>query len=106
MYMHKPAYYVEICTIHYIYTILVGRGNSGFETADNLLGATNFVHMMGKTRLKLAWETHYVGDLRYLICFYVLPETLKVVCLRLQYSLLFSWFYYFFLVLYNVNKHL
>ncbi|KAF6036631.1 hypothetical protein EB796_005078 [Bugula neritina] len=44
--------------------LILGRGNSAFETADNILSATNFVHMLARSRVKLSWETHYVGDLR------------------------------------------
>ena len=65
--MAQPSKFVDIVCAIRPYITLVGRGNSGFETADNLLGATNFVHMMGRSRLKVAWETQYVGDLRYLI---------------------------------------
>lgn len=39
-------------------------GNSGFETAQHLLGATSITHMMSRSRLRLSWETHYVGDVR------------------------------------------
>ncbi|XP_069087281.1 FAD-dependent oxidoreductase domain-containing protein 2 [Pleurodeles waltl] len=46
-------------------TVLVlGRGNAAFETADNILGVTNFLHMLGRSRVRLSWATHYVGDLR------------------------------------------
>ncbi|XP_053325035.1 FAD-dependent oxidoreductase domain-containing protein 2 [Spea bombifrons] len=44
--------------------LILGRGNSAFETADNILGQTNFVHMLGRSRVRLSWATHYVGDLR------------------------------------------
>jgi len=44
--------------------LILGRGNSAFETADNIMGATNLVHMFGRSRVRLSWETHYVGDLR------------------------------------------
>lgn len=42
-----------------------GRGNSGFELADGIMGATNLIHMLSRSRVRLAWSTHYVGDLRY-----------------------------------------
>ncbi|XP_071965950.1 FAD-dependent oxidoreductase domain-containing protein 2-like [Antedon mediterranea] len=44
--------------------MILGRGNSAFETADHIVGSTNVIHMMARSRVKLAWETHYVGDLR------------------------------------------
>ncbi|XP_038065609.1 FAD-dependent oxidoreductase domain-containing protein 2-like [Patiria miniata] len=44
--------------------LILGRGNSAFETADHILGSTNVIHMVAKSRLRMAWETHYVGDLR------------------------------------------
>ncbi|KXJ26579.1 FAD-dependent oxidoreductase domain-containing protein 2 [Exaiptasia diaphana] len=44
--------------------LIVGRGNSAFETADSIMGATNLVHMISRSRIRMAWETHYVGDLR------------------------------------------
>lgn len=44
--------------------LILGRGNSAFETADNILGHTNFIHMLGRSRVRLSWSTHYVGDLR------------------------------------------
>nr|XP_032825875.1 FAD-dependent oxidoreductase domain-containing protein 2 [Petromyzon marinus]XP_032825876.1 FAD-dependent oxidoreductase domain-containing protein 2 [Petromyzon marinus] len=44
--------------------LILGRGNSAFETADNIMGSTNLVHMLGRSHLRLSWATHYVGDLR------------------------------------------
>ncbi|XP_033098592.1 FAD-dependent oxidoreductase domain-containing protein 2-like [Anneissia japonica] len=44
--------------------MILGRGNSAFETADHILGSTNVIHMLSRSRVKMAWETHYVGDLR------------------------------------------
>uniref|UniRef100_A0A6J0T8R6 L-amino-acid oxidase n=1 Tax=Pogona vitticeps TaxID=103695 RepID=A0A6J0T8R6_9SAUR len=44
--------------------LILGRGNSAFETAENILGVTNFVHMVSRSRVRLSWATHYVGDLR------------------------------------------
>ncbi|XP_038612599.1 FAD-dependent oxidoreductase domain-containing protein 2 isoform X3 [Tachyglossus aculeatus] len=44
--------------------LILGRGNSAFETAENILGATNFIHMVSRSRVRLSWATHYVGDLR------------------------------------------
>lgn len=44
--------------------LIIGRGNSAFETADSIMGATNLIHMFARSRVRLSWETHYVGDLR------------------------------------------
>ncbi|XP_048473529.1 FAD-dependent oxidoreductase domain-containing protein 2-like [Rhincodon typus] len=44
--------------------LILGRGNAAFETADNIVGVTNFIHMLSRSRLRLAWATHYVGDVR------------------------------------------
>ncbi|CAG0881718.1 unnamed protein product [Cyprideis torosa] len=44
--------------------LILGRGNSAFETADSLYGRTNLIHMLSRGRMRLAWNTHYVGDLR------------------------------------------
>lgn len=44
--------------------LIVGRGNSAFETADNLLETAAVIHMVGPGSLRLAWQTHFVGHLR------------------------------------------
>ncbi|XP_066293105.1 FAD-dependent oxidoreductase domain-containing protein 2-like [Branchiostoma lanceolatum] len=44
--------------------LILGRGNSAFETADHIIHATNLIHMVARSRVRLSWATHYVGDLR------------------------------------------
>jgi thioredoxin reductase len=44
--------------------MIVGKGNSAFETADNLIGVTRKLWICGKSTVRLAWASHYVGDLR------------------------------------------
>lgn len=44
--------------------LIVGRGNSAFETAQHLQGATNLIHLVSRNRVRFSWETHYVGDVR------------------------------------------
>lgn len=44
--------------------LVIGKGNSGFETADNLIGAAAVIHIASPHPLRMAWETKYVGDLR------------------------------------------
>ena len=39
-------------------------GNSGYETATNLVGAAAYIHLGSRHRMKQAHQTHYVGDLR------------------------------------------
>lgn len=43
---------------------VLGGGNSAFETADYLSSVAAFVHVLIKHPVKMAWETHFVGDLR------------------------------------------
>ena len=44
--------------------LLSGGGNSAFEIAQQIYGSTNLVHMVSRSRVRLSWSTHYVGDLR------------------------------------------
>uniref|UniRef100_UPI00358EE1F6 FAD-dependent oxidoreductase domain-containing protein 2 isoform X1 n=1 Tax=Myxine glutinosa TaxID=7769 RepID=UPI00358EE1F6 len=44
--------------------LILGLGNSAFETADRLMGTTSHIHLIGRSRVRLAWSTHYVGDIR------------------------------------------
>jgi thioredoxin reductase len=44
--------------------LVLGKGNSAFETADNLIETTAYIHVAGRSSIKLAWQTHYVGHLR------------------------------------------
>lgn len=44
--------------------LVIGKGNSAFETADNLIETTAFVHVAGPRSIQFAWRTHYVGHLR------------------------------------------
>jgi thioredoxin reductase len=44
--------------------LIVGKGNSGFETADNLVETTAAIHMASPEPIRLAWKTHFVGHLR------------------------------------------
>lgn len=44
--------------------LVVGKGNSAFETADNLMETAAVVHVAGPHSVKLAWRTHFVGHLR------------------------------------------
>lgn len=44
--------------------LIVGKGNSAFEVADNLIATTRKLWVCGKNTVRLAWATHFVGDLR------------------------------------------
>ncbi|MFI1952961.1 NAD(P)-binding domain-containing protein [Streptomyces xinghaiensis] len=44
--------------------LVIGRGNSGFETADALMETAAVIHVVGPGSLRLAWQSHYVGHLR------------------------------------------
>lgn len=44
--------------------LIVGKGNSGFETADNLIGTTSLLHIASPNPISMAWKTKYVGHLR------------------------------------------
>jgi thioredoxin reductase len=46
--------------------LIVGKGNSGFETADNIIGTAALIHIASPTPIKMAWETKFVGHLRAL----------------------------------------
>ncbi|XP_006815689.1 FAD-dependent oxidoreductase domain-containing protein 2-like [Saccoglossus kowalevskii] len=43
---------------------ILGNGNSAFEAANNLAGSASLIHIFGDRKLKHAWDTHFVGDLR------------------------------------------
>jgi len=44
--------------------LIIGKGNSALETADNLLETAAVIHVAGPSSMRLAWRTHYVGHLR------------------------------------------
>ncbi len=44
--------------------LILGKGNSAFETADNLIATAALIHLVSPNPLKLAWKSHYVGHLR------------------------------------------
>ena len=44
--------------------LILGKGNSAFETADNLIEQAAVIHLAGPHSIKLAWQSHYVGHLR------------------------------------------
>ncbi len=44
--------------------LILGKGNSAFETADNLIETAAVIHVAGPESVRFAWKTHYVGHLR------------------------------------------
>lgn len=44
--------------------LIIGKGNSGFETADNLVATTSLIHIASENPISMAWKTKYVGHLR------------------------------------------
>ncbi|MFI5913144.1 NAD(P)-binding domain-containing protein [Dactylosporangium sp. NPDC051541] len=44
--------------------LIIGKGNSAFETADALMETTAVIHVAGPSSVKMAWRTHYAGHLR------------------------------------------
>lgn len=44
--------------------LIVGKGNSAFETADHLIASASVIHLVSPTPVDFAWKTHFVGDLR------------------------------------------
>jgi thioredoxin reductase len=44
--------------------LIIGKGNSGFETADRLAATTAAIHVVSPTSISMAWKTRYVGNLR------------------------------------------
>jgi thioredoxin reductase len=44
--------------------LIMGKGNSAFETADSLIEHAASIHVMSPNPVKFAWQTHFVGHLR------------------------------------------
>jgi thioredoxin reductase len=44
--------------------LIIGKGNSAFETADNLIETAAVIHVAGPKSVRMAWKTHFVGHLR------------------------------------------
>ncbi|MEM9458590.1 MAG: NAD(P)-binding domain-containing protein [Myxococcota bacterium] len=46
--------------------LIIGKGNSGFETADTLVSTTAMIHIVSPQPVVMAWKTKFVGHLRAL----------------------------------------
>lgn len=44
--------------------LIVGKGNSAFETAEAMIETAAVIHICAPEMLQFAWQTHYVGHLR------------------------------------------
>lgn len=44
--------------------LVIGKGNSAFETADNLIDTAAMIHVCSPNPISMAWKTKYVGHLR------------------------------------------
>lgn len=44
--------------------LIIGKGNSGFETANHISETARAIHLCSPNSVRLAWKTHYVADLR------------------------------------------
>ncbi|MCA2228844.1 NAD(P)-binding domain-containing protein [Nonomuraea aurantiaca] len=44
--------------------LVIGKGNSGFETAEALMDKAAVIHVAGPHSIKMAWQSHFVGHLR------------------------------------------
>lgn len=44
--------------------LIIGKGNSAFETADNLVETAAVIHLAGPHSIRMSWQSHYVGHLR------------------------------------------
>jgi len=44
--------------------LIMGHGNSAFEVADWLTPVVGYLNVTGRSPIRMAWKTHYVGDVR------------------------------------------
>jgi thioredoxin reductase len=44
--------------------LIIGKGNSAFETANNLVETASVIHVAGPSSVRFAWRSHFVGNLR------------------------------------------
>lgn len=48
------------------HVLVLGKGNSGFEMAEQIMATAAVIHVASPDSLKFAWKTHHVGHLRAL----------------------------------------
>jgi hypothetical protein len=57
--------------------LIVGKGNSAFETAQSLNEVARKIQMCGPDPVRHAWDTHFAGDLRAVNCSFLDTYHLK-----------------------------
>jgi thioredoxin reductase len=62
----EPYAYVSVNPEDFVdqRVLIIGKGNSAFETADNLIERAAAIHVVGPHSINFAWRTHFVGHLR------------------------------------------
>lgn len=55
---------VDPADFHNKNVLILGKGNSAFETADNLIPTAAVIHMLSPHPVTLAWDSRFVGHLR------------------------------------------
>ncbi|MGH1343755.1 MAG: NAD(P)-binding domain-containing protein [Nannocystales bacterium] len=55
---------VDPAEFHNKNVLILGKGNSAFETADNLIPTAAVIHMLSPHPVTLAWDSRFVGHLR------------------------------------------
>ena len=57
--------------------LIIGKGNSAFETGNHLLGAASIIHLCSPTPVVFAWKTKFVGHLRSINAVFIDSYQLK-----------------------------
>ena len=53
--------------------LVVGGGNSAVEVANHLAPNAGYIHVASASHVKLAWDTHFVGESAQAPVSYSLP---------------------------------
>jgi thioredoxin reductase len=57
-------YDMDLATYQNKRVLIIGGGNSAFEVANHLAGHAGVIYIAVRPPLKMAWQTHFAGDLR------------------------------------------
>jgi len=63
---HYPTMPIEPSGFENQRVLVLGKGNSGFETVDKLIPTAAMIHILSPSPIKFAWKTHYIGHVRAL----------------------------------------
>ncbi|MBP02201.1 MAG: pyridine nucleotide-disulfide oxidoreductase [Rhodospirillaceae bacterium] len=66
--------------------LIIGKGNSAFETANHITDVAACIHMIGRSELQQAYSTHYPGHLRSVNSEFLDTYQLKSLNAILQYQ--------------------